>query len=111
MKLNEMYPSKYVKAADLDGDTVVEIKSVEMRKFDNDAQEKPVVSFYDFDKMLVLNVTNAKAIAAVHGDDTSGWDGRKITLHAEKVSFKGDWVNSVRVRPTKPAPAADNIPI
>jgi hypothetical protein len=58
---------------------------------------KAILSFAGDDRKLVLNATNAKAIAAAHGDHFSAWIGKPIILHV------GDWngKNCLRVRTPK----------
>ena len=50
------------------------------------------------DKALVLNKTNAKAIAALYGKKVSAWTGKRIVLVPAMVDFKGDTVEAIRVK-------------
>ena len=63
----------------------------------SDARMKPVLSFVGKQKMLVVNKTNALAIAAQYGNDTTAWVGRDIILKPVMVSFQGKQVLAVRV--------------
>ena len=59
---------------------------------------------------MVLNKTNAKAVAKALGNETSTWRGKAIVLVPAQVDFKGDIVDAIRVRPASPqeAPAPDS---
>ena len=99
MNINDAYPSKYLKAADLQGrSVVVTIERVDIDKM-TDGKTKPVVYFHHKEKGLVLNKTNSKKIAATYGDDTDYWSGGKIELYPCEVEFQGDTVDAIRVRP------------
>lgn len=102
-KINEMFPSNYLKAADIDDDTVVTIQSVQEETIGDDP--KHVVYFDELEKGLVLNKTNAESIAAATGsDDTDDWPGSQVTLFATTVSFQGKPVEAIRVKLRKPKP-------
>jgi hypothetical protein len=97
MKISQAFPSDYLKAADLQGQAVtVTMSHVGLEKVGND--QKPILYFQGKDRGLVLNVTNAKKIAEMYGDDTENWTGGKIVLYEAMVDFKGDTVAAIRVR-------------
>lgn len=100
MNLNEAFPSRYLKATDLNGRTRnVIIKDVTMEEVGQAKDRRFVAYFRGEDaKGLVLNKTNAKRIANIAGSqDTDDWVGTKVALKAEMVDFKGDAVLSIRV--------------
>jgi hypothetical protein len=106
MKISSAFPSDYLRAADLQGRAVtVTMAHVNMEKVGND--QKPILYFQGKERGLVLNVTNAKKIAEIYGDDTENWTGAKIVLYEAMVDFKGDTVAAIRVRI---APAKANGP-
>ncbi len=97
-KLNDLFPSRFLSAADLQGQEVIAtIDRVEIEKFDDDAQ-KPIVYFQGKTKGLVCNKTNFKSIALFAGDDTDGWPGAIIILFPMMVDWKGQVVEGIRVR-------------
>ena len=99
MNLSEIYQSKYLRAADLDGKEVtVEIEKVVMETFPGEERPKPVLIFKGRDKGLVLNVTNARVIAKHYGDETRDWAGRTVVLISREVDFKGDTVEAIRIK-------------
>lgn len=98
MRYSDVFPSKYVKAADLQGRHVqVKISRVEVEAVGNEQRAKPVAYFENRQKGLVLNKTNCIAIGDAYGDDMDAWIGKSITLFATKVSFNNQMVDSVRV--------------
>lgn len=107
MNINTAFPSKYLKAADLNGSaTTVTIERVELEDVGQGAQKarKPVVYFVGKQKAMVLNKTNATMIAKIAGsDDTDHWTGTVIRLIAAEVEFQGELTQALRVREAKPA--------
>jgi hypothetical protein len=110
--VNTIYTSDTLKAADLQGrEHTVTIASVESKQFDNGA--KLVIKFVGAKKAFICNKTNGKRIAFIHGDETNGWIGKKIVLHPELVTYKGETTWGIRVAPAAvsnppPKPAAVN---
>jgi hypothetical protein len=105
MKMSEAFASKYLKATELDGDTVYTISRVDEETLGqgDDADVKPVVHFEETDKGLALNKTNANTIAGLYGDESDNWIGKPITLFATEVDFQGKQTLAIRVRMKKPA--------
>jgi hypothetical protein len=99
MKISQIFPSRWVKAVELgpDGETVT-IKKVVMKEVGEERENKPVMTFDEIDKELVLNVTNANAIADVTGeDDSDNWPGHVIKLVRSRVQFGAKTVDAVRI--------------
>lgn len=107
MKVNDLYPSKYVRANDLNGQAVrVTIEDCRLEHFDDES--KPLLAFVGKQKGLLLNKTNAGLLAAAMGDETDDWRGREVELYPDRVMFQGRMVDAVRLRvprPAQPAPA------
>jgi hypothetical protein len=66
-------------------------------------------------KPLALNATNCKTIAAMYGNETDAWAGKRVTLFPTQTQMGGETVDCIRVRPKVPAgkapaaqPAADD---
>ena len=79
--INEFFPGRYFKAETLAGKArVLRIGAVERDKL-SDGSVKPVVKFEDEPMKLVLNRTNANAIATVYGNNTDNWMGKLIELY------------------------------
>ena len=98
MKVSDAFPSEFLKAADIGQSQVkVLISHVELREM-TDGENKPVVFFQNKKKGVVLNVTNANAIAQYYGDDMDLWTGKWIVLFTMMVSFQGRMQPGIRVR-------------
>jgi len=103
MRLDDIYPSIYMRADDLKGEDVVfTIREVERRDFDDGP--KPICWFEESSKGLVLNRTNFKSIIKLHGDDSDSWQGKRIALFGTEVAFRGTPTLAIRVRLTVPEP-------
>lgn len=76
----------------------------------NDGSIKPVVYFLETEKGLILNKTNMKTIAGLHGKLMHKWPGKLISLFKEEVSFRGETMFGVRVRLEAPSQANMTLP-
>jgi hypothetical protein len=103
MKGSDVFPGKYLRAADLNGhEPIVTIDRVEMEKFDDGP--KPIVYFVGKERGVVLNKTNWAAIADINGsDDSDDWKGTKIKLITAKVEYQGKRVPAIRNEEAKGA--------
>ena len=101
MRLDDIYPSIYMRADDLKGEDVVfTIREVDRREFDDGT--KPVCWFEESSKGLILNRTNFKSIVKLHGAESDDWQGKLITLFGTEVAFRGTPTLAIRVRLTVP---------
>ncbi|HLE35670.1 MAG TPA: hypothetical protein VI699_00835 [Candidatus Acidoferrales bacterium] len=100
MNIKDSFPSKWLKADDLEGDMNLTIKGVEQEMLDDGP--KPVVSFREIEKGLVLNKTNARTIAKLYGVETGAWAGKTITIFPTQVDYRGEQVAAIRVRVAAP---------
>jgi len=116
MNINSAFPSKYLKAGDLNGVAVpVTIREVKMEEVGRDKESKPVVYFMNKEKGVVLNRVNTKKIAEIAGsNDTEDWGGTVIALYPSETEFAGETVECIRVKAPKaaapkpkPEPVAD----
>ena len=111
MNVNQMFPSKFLKATDLGtSEFEVTIHSVQVEDVGTEQapEQKPVVYFQEGQKGMPLNKTNAETIAYLYGPETDGWIGKKVTLFPMMVEFKGQSVPAIRVRgPRSQAPATN----
>lgn len=101
--INEMFPGRFLRGADLRGPARVVIRRVvEERMYSPSVRQevdKWVVYFEGAKRGLVLNVTNAERIAEIVGSrDSEDWIGKAIVLYPEMVSVGGKRVPAVRVR-------------
>ena len=100
----------YLGSYSLDGkrEVVVTVKGVGSAKVTGQSGRKEdcfVVNFNEFDKPMILNRTNAKAIEKVSGSGlVEDWVGTRVTLYVEKgVKAFGDVVDALRIRDKKPS--------
>lgn len=99
MNINDAFPSKWLKAADLKGgQPTVTVADVRYEDIGDDGN-KPVIYFDGKEKGVVLNKTNATNIAQAYGEDTDAWRGKKVILFTTWVDFNGKSVEAIRIRP------------
>lgn len=97
MKGTDVFPSKYLKAADLGtAEPIVTIRTVKVETLGEDS--KPVLYFEGKEKGVVLNKTNWNALVEITGeDDSDRWPGKKVKLFVAKVEYQGKRVPSIRI--------------
>jgi hypothetical protein len=115
MKFSQAFPSKYLKATDLNGDEfVVTIANVKMEQVGDD--NRPVLYFNEVingsdEKGLVLNKTNGNKILNATGiDDMRKWIGLTLKLYEDEVTVDGKTMATIRVKLPKAQPARDQSP-
>ena len=95
----------YLKAEDLQGKAIkatIEHVGLEDFKSDKGSEKRLVCHFAGKDKTLLLNRTNADALAAIFGDDYDHWTG-PVVLYPDTTMFGGKRVPCLRVRAVKGA--------
>ncbi len=96
MKLSEAFPSRFLKAEDLDVPVTDKILDVRQELVGDDSK---IVAHFVKNKPLVCNKTNARMMASLAGsDDTDDWNGTLVELYRATTEFKGTTVPCVRVR-------------
>jgi hypothetical protein len=74
------------------------------------ANRKPVLSFKNTPKKLIVNATIGAAIAGMYGNDVRQWPGKRILLYGTTTrGARGGTVECVRVAPTPPKGSATPI--
>lgn len=107
MRVGDAFPSKWLKASDLQGRAhKVVIGDVVME--DVGDGEKPLLYFKGKKKGLVLNKTNAEVIASYFGDEMDMWSDREIEIYPDKTHYQGKLVDCIRVRVSAPPAMADD---
>ena len=98
--IRDSFPSKYLKAGDLQGRPVpVVIKNVEYEAVGQDRTMKPVLYFRGKEKGMVLNKTNCNTIIQLtQTPDPDEWVGVSIVIYPTETSFGGEQVDCIRVR-------------
>jgi hypothetical protein len=98
---SDVFPSKYLKAGDLEGPVVLTILEapLETLTFKGRQEEKIVLHFKGTEKLLPLNVTNFDGVVAATGeDDTESWPGKKIEVYPTTTEMRGQTVDCIRIR-------------
>jgi hypothetical protein len=113
MKIDDFFPSKFVKALDLNGKEVtVTIKRYSVEKLGRDranVEDKLILWFEKTEKGLILNRTNAVIIGNLYGPEMDEWSGKRIILYATRIRAFGESHNVIRVKEvTPPAKAQDS---
>lgn len=104
VSVNDSYAGNHLAAADLKGrECRLTVASVSMEKLGDD--HKLVAYFRGTEKDLVLNKTNANAIAEMYGDETELWTGRDIVIFPTQTDFGGKIVPCIRVKLMAPVEA------
>lgn len=88
---DELYPGRFIKAADLKGQNVtLTIAAVDLEELEGDKgkQIKGVVEFERTEKMLALNKTNGICLKEMFGKKVQEWVGKRVTLMPS--SWNGD---------------------
>lgn len=109
MKINDAFPSDYIKGSEVERPVLFVMSHVEMRDVGDD--HKPILFFVGQEKGLVLNKGNAQTISETYGENTDGWQGKQIVLYFNPdVMYAGKKTGGIRVRKpkvaTKPQEAA-----
>ncbi|TAK10606.1 MAG: hypothetical protein EPO32_14850 [Anaerolineae bacterium] len=106
-----MLDRDYIFAFDLQGrDVTVTIDRVTAGTLVGEGgrkSKKPVCYFVGKDKPLALNSTNCKTIAALYGNETDAWKGKRITLYPTVTQFGGEERECIRIRPQAPSGKAE----
>lgn len=103
------YYGEFLKAADIQTEIEVTIKSVEPELIDG--VDKLVIGFHEMKKSLVVNKTNKDRIKELLGSgETDDWVGKLVTLTTELVQYKGEEVPALRIKKKQEkAPASSKL--
>ena len=98
MDIRKSFRGKYMNSGDFDDPRVLTMTKVYKEKIGPNKVEKHVLYFQGYDRGLVLNSTNARTIAGIHGWETGDWKGKEIEVYPTTTEFDGETVNCLRVR-------------
>lgn len=114
MNIDELFPSRYLRPADLSGREFhvtianVRLEQVHVARSHRD-EVKPVLYLERARKGLILSAHNAHTISGLHGPETDDWSGKRITLFVQPgVEAFGQVYDVVRVQPAVPPASAEN---
>jgi hypothetical protein len=109
-----MFEGKYIGAWNLIDDqgnkrdlvlTIARVEAAEIVGEGGKTNKKPLVHFEPKSRAwlpMVAGKTVAKTIAALYGNDTRQWVGKRICLYATTTSVGGQEKDCIRVRPQVP---------
>lgn len=100
LKFDDLFPGRFIRAANFDGkDVTYTITNVMLEELEGDRgkEVKPIVSFSEINKQLVLNKTNALALKAMFGSEVTDWNGKRVTLYPLTIEWEGNDL-AIRVR-------------
>lgn len=106
MNVNDLFPSKYLKAHDLGGKVfTLTIRDVTLEDVGHGAEQerKLTLAFEKATKMMLLNRTNAMIIASLYGPETDAWLGKAVTVYSARIKAFGAWHDALRIREQIPA--------
>ena len=108
--VNDYFPSPWLNATDIGPvgterivHIVREIGELLKDPKTGENQSKPTLTLVEFGKALILNKTNFKQIAALHGPNSESWAGKVISLYVTQVDAFGETHDAIRVRDQVPS--------
>jgi hypothetical protein len=112
MKFSEEFPSKYLKAADIQSlGPPVRVTMTNVEKETTARGDKVLVLFFaELEKGMLLKKLNAKVIERLYGDDMEAWEGQPIDLVVREQEFAGEIYDVIRVQPPKASKAKVQVP-
>jgi hypothetical protein len=78
--------------------TIDHVKMVELEGEDGKVKPKPVCYFKETDRGWVMCKTTALCVAAMFGNETDAWHGKRVTLFATDVQVGKERKPGIRVR-------------
>lgn len=104
MKSTDVFPSKYLKAEEIETDVTLTVANVVLETLtsrEKGEEQKPVMYFTETEKGLILNKTNWGLCAKQYGDESDDWKGKPVTLTVIDVDAFGDVVSAIRIKPPR----------
>lgn len=105
MNVNDLFPSKYLKASDAEPSltlTITKITQETMKNRDGKDETKPVLYFNEQEKGMVLNKTNARTLEKMFGSETEQWLNERVVLASAEVDAFGETQKALRFREEMP---------
>jgi hypothetical protein len=90
--VSELFPSKFLKAADATPAltlTIARVSQEIMKNQEGEEEVKPVIWFLEQEKGMVLNRTNANTLTALFGSKVETWTNQRVVLGTEIVTAFG----------------------
>jgi hypothetical protein len=105
--LDELFPSNYLRAADIQGEQIFTIKAVEVEMLKNKDtkkdEPKPILYFEEAEKGIVLNKTNKNTLEQLFSTTIiADLIGKRVILHTPDVEGFGKVAPAIRIKAQKP---------
>lgn len=100
ISFDELYPGRFLKAADLRGQHVtVRIADVALDELEGEKGTKVqgIIFLHNTDKQIVLNRTNGLCLKAMFGKTLSDWIGKRVTIKPDTTKLGRDTVDCIRI--------------
>ena len=113
---NDAFPSRYLRAADLDEPVVLTVSEAPLEELKNQgrAEKKVVLHFKQTNKVFPLNKVNWELMERITGQsDSDGWAGARVELFPTKTEMRGETVDCIRIRrpeASEPTDMSDSVP-
>lgn len=106
-----LHPNDYLAAVEFQGRdvtlTIAGVKREDLKMAGGKQDTKPVLTFKETSKKLILNKTNASSIVEMYGSVAEDWIGKRVTFYPTRTACGRDMTDCIRVRevvpPAKPA--------
>ena len=98
---DKMFPGRYLKSGHLpEPGCTLEIVALVTEDLGSDGEEdaRTSIAFKGRKRRLMLNITNAKCIAAMFGKKTATWVGKSLTIYPTRCMSFGKMEDCIRVR-------------
>jgi hypothetical protein len=101
MNFRKLIASDYIAAADFGGkQPTLTIKSVQLVGLEDEKgkqQRRGVIHFKEAERGWILNRTNVEYLAAMFGQETDLWIGKRVTLLSVPVQFGAEKTEGIRI--------------
>ena len=104
--LDELFPSNYLRAVDIQGEQIFTIKNITIENLKNRETQKDepkaILYFEEAEKGIVLNKTNKNTLDTLYGNVIADLIGKRIILHTPDVEGFGKVAPAIRIKAQRP---------
>jgi hypothetical protein len=104
--LDELFPSNYLRAVDIQGEQIFTIKNIAVENLKNRETQKDepkaILYFEEAEKGIVLNKTNKNTLESMYGNVIADLIGKRIILHTPDVEGFGKVAPAIRIKAQRP---------